>query len=365
MGKGLKRFAVWAAFLFLVACGNETASLDPRGAEEAPSSISNPQPSFDGEAVTSQKTAAGQTFDLNLSLQLGILCLQSYQMLDDFNAGKTFTLPAPYTLVKIFYTEEPYEGENFSDQVPIAFIATEGSAIYVVFRGTDTIVEWIKDAELAQIPYGLIKDGGLTEEGFTTIYAGLHASLVQTIADLQQSGNYDTLYVTGHSLGGALAVLSAPALKQDTAFAKPILYTFAGPRAGNVRFAEETYASRIETSFRVVNTNDIVPTLPPAFVVVYENGDPKYFFYEHVNAENDITFGQPISGPTDFKDIENNHEMCNYYDSLCGETEDPSACMQQASGIHGCNTQLKVFRIPHNRCEGVWRFVSSRAACKR
>ncbi|HEX5035404.1 MAG TPA: hypothetical protein VFW62_13070, partial [bacterium] len=85
----------------------------------------------------------GAAFDLNLSLELARLCLQSYQALADFQNGQPFALPAPYTLVKEFFTSEPYEGQNFSGQVPIAFVATQGSTVYVVFRGTKTITEWI------------------------------------------------------------------------------------------------------------------------------------------------------------------------------------------------------------------------------
>src|SRR5688572_14778984 len=83
----------------------------------------------------------GAAFDLDLSLELARLCLQSYQALDDFQNGQPFALPAPYALVKEFFTDEPYEGQSIDGQVPIAFVATRGTTVYVVFRGTKTITE--------------------------------------------------------------------------------------------------------------------------------------------------------------------------------------------------------------------------------
>ena len=41
---------------------------------------------------------AAPGFSVNNAVTLMQLCLESYQMLTDFQNGKTFTLPAPYTL---------------------------------------------------------------------------------------------------------------------------------------------------------------------------------------------------------------------------------------------------------------------------
>ena len=146
------------------------------------------------------------------------------------------------------------------------------------------------------------------------------------------TGSFSELYVTGHSLGAALAVLSAPQLAAETSLV-PTVYTFAGPRVGDPVFAL-AYADRVPVTWRVVNTNDIVPTLPPTVAVVDENGDEKIFFYEHVDSEDAITFGTPIRSPSD---IVEDHSLCNYYDTLCAETSDPSACEALAMGADGCN----------------------------
>ncbi len=68
------------------------------------------------------------------------------------------------------------------------------------------------------------------------------------------------LYITGHSLGGALAVVATYALKSDRIAAT---YTFGGPRVGNLQFGQ-----RIKPPvYRVINASDIVPRIPPGVIV--------------------------------------------------------------------------------------------------
>lgn len=68
------------------------------------------------------------------------------------------------------------------------------------------------------------------------------------------------VFVTGHSLGGAMASIAAT----DLAIKKivtPVLYTFGQPRTGDSTFAQLT-AKNVPRSYRVVNANDPVPHLP-------------------------------------------------------------------------------------------------------
>lgn len=271
-------------------------------------------------------------FDLEIALALGRLCLQSYQMLTDFEDGTTFTLPAPYALQAQYLTPEHYPGETFATEVPIAFVATSGSAIYVVFRGTKTIAEWISDATFTQVPYAPVRDGAKTETGFTAIYETINTAIIDEVNALGASSAYTALYVTGHSLGAALATLAAPELARATRFSEPVLYNFASPRTGDPQFAGLVDA--LPTSWRVVNTNDEVPKLPPVVTVVFHGDEPTLYFYEHIDSEYPITFGRPIR---DVTDLEADHAMCNYYATLCDQTADPTACKQMAAGADGCN----------------------------
>lgn len=72
----------------------------------------------------------------------------------------------------------------------------------------------------------------------------------------------------GHSLGGALATLCAFDILDQLGNVE--LYTMGCPRVGNQAFARLT-DKRLPSSVRFVNSNDIVPSLPP-----------RLFCYEHV-----------------------------------------------------------------------------------
>lgn len=328
----MRKFIISLMLVLLPACGS---TLSPEDLEPP---IENANPPLEDLSGGGGTDLASEPFDLDLALELGRLCLQSYQMLTDFNNGTTFTLPAPYTLVNQYLTNESFNGVSAAGvALPIAFIATKDDNIYVVFRGTVTIIEWIEDAMVAQVPYTFVSDGGMTEQGFTGVYATINQAMLQEVQQLAQTGNYNNLFITGHSLGAALAVVAVPDFVAHTPFKQPVMYNFAGPRVGDPKFSNEVYNALDINSIRVANTNDLVPTLPPILVEVLVNNQFETFFYEHIDTAQPITFGNPVSGPTDFQDIEFNHIMCNYYNRLCEFTSDPSMCMAAADGADGCN----------------------------
>jgi len=71
------------------------------------------------------------------------------------------------------------------------------------------------------------------------------------------------VYVTGHSLGGALATLCAYELATREPSRRPrvTMYTFGAPRCGNRGFAE-AFAAAVPDAWRVTNSNDIIPSVP-------------------------------------------------------------------------------------------------------
>ena len=92
-------------------------------------------------------------------------------------------------------------------------------------------------------------------------WAAFGAVKKQIVDKLDESGLEGLpLYITGHSLGGALAVVAAYALESDRIAAA---YTFGGPRVGNLQFGQ-----RIKPPvYRVIHASDIVPRLPPGILV--------------------------------------------------------------------------------------------------
>jgi len=68
--------------------------------------------------------------------------------------------------------------------------------------------------------------------------------------------------ITGHSLGGSLAILASTDLAKLHGKIDQV-YTFGQPRVGNPAFAAY-YQSFIPNTFRLIDYADIVPHIPPS-----------------------------------------------------------------------------------------------------
>lgn len=289
----------------------------------------------DNRLGTSSNT---ESFEIDQAVELAHLSLQAYQQLDDYVNNRVFSLPDPYVLQEQFFTTERFAGESLSsgEGIPIAYIATAQDRIYLAFRGTQTVSEWAKNVKFAQVEYTFVTNSGKTHQGFTETYGSIREPIVASINNLLISGSYSTLYVTGHSLGGALAVLAAPELRERTSLT-PVMYNFAGPRVGDPTF-QKRYDEFVTNSWRTVNTNDPVPDLPPQKVLIPKDGnDFQEVSYTHVSAEHKITFGSPVNDLGDIAVISSNHSMCNYYNLLCDSTDDPAACKTVTTNIASCS----------------------------
>ena len=93
--------------------------------------------------------------------------------------------------------------------------------------------------------------------GFQGAFDSVREAIQDKIGPLVADGR--TLYLTGHSLGGALALIATRDIVSDSHGA---CYTFGSPRVGRFGFSQD-----IKTPmYRVVNSNDMVPRIPPAYV---------------------------------------------------------------------------------------------------
>jgi triacylglycerol lipase len=78
-----------------------------------------------------------------------------------------------------------------------------------------------------------------------------------------------TLWVTGHSLGGALATLAVAKLRMEEDRCVNGLYTFGSPRVGDRIFARN-FNMEFNAAYRIVNNNDVV-TRVPARLMMYSH----------------------------------------------------------------------------------------------
>ena len=138
--------------------------------------------------------------------------------------------------------------------------------IVIAFRGTEAkINDWLTDADAK--PKELGEGLGKVHKGFYNAFNEKTDANDQTVSQILQQlmsspeaqneeGQSLPLFFTGHSLGGALALLATQQLAKNINGA---CYTFGGPRIGNYEFFEK----RKTPVYRVVNSSDIVPRVPP------------------------------------------------------------------------------------------------------
>jgi triacylglycerol lipase len=150
-------------------------------------------------------------------------------------------------------------------QLMFAYIFWEREQQHAVISFTGTASKSVGQTNLQyqQVPPLLLngyQDGVLCHEGFYSIYSSIRDQLWNWWN--QNQTWVRTLYITGHSLGGALSTLCGFDFA-DTQVPELIHYSFAAPRVGNTGFVN-TFMDRVPTSLRINNTEDPIPQLPPA-----------------------------------------------------------------------------------------------------
>ncbi|XP_031472882.1 lipase [Nymphaea colorata] len=96
---------------------------------------------------------------------------------------------------------------------------------------------------------------------FVNLTSGVRGfTVLSQIESLHRIYRNAGIYITGHGLGGAFAILAATDIKSLYQSADAV-YTFGQPRVGNEQFASY-YAKTLPETYRVINFADIVPHLP-------------------------------------------------------------------------------------------------------
>lgn len=151
------------------------------------------------------------------------------------------------------------------------FVWTDEIAVISV-RGTEPAVirDLLTDIRLTQDagPFG--SEHSKVHRGFWEAAKSLlnDNELIEAICEQQRLGK--PLYLTGHSLGGAVATLTAAGLARFGVEGIQV-YTFGSPRVGNHGFAA-LYQHTLPASFRYVHQDDLVTRMPWLFGVYRHTG---------------------------------------------------------------------------------------------
>jgi hypothetical protein len=166
---------------------------------------------------------------------------------------------------------------------------------FIALRGTQTYQEWLNDLEAIPRSFALVSGGGSVHAGFYAVYTtGTDGQTPTTSAPRVSSSPAGQiyaavtastwvttvpLYVTGHSLGAALATLCAMDLASNasSSFSSLTMLNFAPPNVSagilddgstlpfntmDPNTFVTAYQAAVPNSFSVVNAADLVPILP-------------------------------------------------------------------------------------------------------
>jgi triacylglycerol lipase len=187
---------------------------------------------------------------------------------------------------ELAYLPEPAGPERFRAELGLeatlisvdntqVYVGQNERALVVVFRGSespatlDGLKDWLltNACDLLVLPEGRIGTdfaaagvGARFHKGFMHALADIWDPLYAAVDKAMQEKERP-LWVTGHSLGGALAILSAWRFQRQFVAVHQV-YTFGSPMIGNAEAAsafEREFAGRI---FRYADEPDPVPLLP-------------------------------------------------------------------------------------------------------
>ncbi|CDP21091.1 unnamed protein product [Coffea canephora] len=146
--------------------------------------------------------------------------------------------------------------------------------IVVAWRGTVAATEWYEDFQRKLQPIG--EGDAKVEHGFLSIYtskcdftrynkSSASEQVMKEVRNLvhfyKSRGEEVSLTITGHSLGGALALLNAYEAAASFPGLPVSVISFGAPRVGNIAFRDELYQMGVKT-LRVTIRQDFVPRMP-------------------------------------------------------------------------------------------------------
>ena len=161
--------------------------------------------------------------------------------------------------------------------------------IVVAYRGTTTCLEWLENlratlthvsvpsitTETTTEPCSMEENGAMVESGFLSLYTStvsnnksfmsLQDMVRKEIGRIRKTyqGENLSLTITGHSLGAALATLTAYDIKNSFLQPPPLVtvISFGGPRVGNRSFRRRLEEQGTKV-LRIVNSDDVITKVP-------------------------------------------------------------------------------------------------------
>lgn len=199
-------------------------------------------------------------------------------------------------------TEELEQRAADIQNVYFGYALTSSQYNIIALRGTRSIFEWIMDTTIPQVE---VPEAWFNNRKFeqTRVHMGfliLFLFLVEQILDAAE--RFDSAlpcYLTGHSMGGALATLAPVPVKLLTGNDEVRMYNFASPRVGDPGFAK-AYDTVIPGSYRIVNLADLIAIVPPReiFGWTYKHVGREWSF---INQSGDVAGNHALIGGDNYR----------------------------------------------------------------
>ncbi len=198
-----------------------------------------PRPPFQPEAVD---------FSPGNAWWFSELCRLSYRKGEE-EAGTAALTPSRAELLAGVGFREICFISGSSSQCMLAAVPAEGGAgAYILaFRGSDRFENWLSNLSAIQAKW---PGGGMVHYGFKKEFDRVWPMVDECLPKTDVP-----LFFTGHSLGGAMAILAA-ARRPPAA-----VYTYGAPRAGDRTFVRRLSSIPIH---QFVCHQDMVPRMPPS-----------------------------------------------------------------------------------------------------
>jgi triacylglycerol lipase len=195
---------------------------------------------------------AADVYDFEIARGMAWISQLAYETAD---RAKVAEVLANWALAEVTLLKSPVSG-------PLRLVDSRGlvargwGGTIVAFAGTDPVVpaNWLTNFRSLPSPDDI-------HSGFEDAVKSVWPEVRSAV--LEQKWGHQPLFLTGHSLGGALAVVAAKLLREDGSANVGGVYTFGMPRCGGQRFADQYDRDLGPRTYRFVHGDDIVPTVPP------------------------------------------------------------------------------------------------------
>jgi hypothetical protein len=242
--------------------------------------------------------------------------------------------------------------------------------VVVAWRGTVAPSEWCEELQRDLEPLGFGGEGKV-EKGFLSIYASksdttrynkssasqqVMKEITKLVNFYKQRGEEVSITITGHSLGGALALLNAyEAAKNLPTDVSISVISFGAPRVGNNDFRDELHQLGVKI-LRVVVKQDVVPKMPglvfnEQFDLTIKSMD---WVYTHVGTELklDVRSSPYLKRGFNLVGIHSLETYLHLMDGYVGSEQTgvefrSEACRDVSLVNKACDMLVDELRIPH------------------